>query len=452
MARPTRPIHIRRSMRRLAASIRRRLGARRIPLPPGQAGDELRERVLGTAPRLERILFENILPFWYPRVLDLKHGGYHLNHGPDGTSLGPARKSLVGTARTLWFFSRMARAGHQRDAMLEAARHGYDFLVTSFLDDRHGGFYWHVSEDGAVPLDATKHQYGQAFAIFALAEYAMATGSEGPALVAEEACELVELHLRDPERGGYWDQLERTWGPGALEPARTRGGAKYLGSMHHLMEAYTWQARARPGSIAAARLPELILVCANAVVRMREGALTDAHRPDWSPLLDEEHARVSYGHDIETIHLLIAACEAAGVTPHVLSGLYRALLQNALAHGHDRRKGGFHYMGPLGKRADRREKIWWVQAEALLGTLEMYRVTGDRAPAETYLSTLGWVESRQVDWTHGEWHATVPPRGRPYGRKADAWKGPYHSGRAVIHSLEALAALRAPRDGDRSSA
>ncbi len=436
-------------MRRIAAALRRRLRARRIPLPPGPAGGDLHAKVLATEPVLERILFQNLLPFWHPRVLDLEHGGYHLHHGEDGASLGGARKALVTNARTLWFFARMARAGYQREAMLEAARHGYDFLVTSFLDDRHGGFYWHVSEDGAVPLDATKHQYGQAFAIYALAEYAMATGAAGPATIAEETCELVERHLRDPAGGGYWDQLERDWGPGRLDPSRTRGGGKYLGSMHHLMEAYTWQARANPGSLATSRLAELVLICANSVVRMREGALTDAHRPDWSPLLDEEHARVSFGHDIETIHLLISACETAGVAPQVLSGLYRSLLQYALRFGHDRRRGGFFYTGPLGRRADRREKIWWVQAEALLGALEMSRVTGEREPAETYLTTLDWIESRQVDWKHGEWHAFVPPRGRPYGRKADAWKGPYHTGRAVIHSLAVLQELRG---GARSNA
>ncbi|MGE5927104.1 MAG: AGE family epimerase/isomerase [Gemmatimonadota bacterium] len=436
-------------MRRIAAALRRRLRPPRNHLPPPPAASELHAKLLATEAVLERILFQNLLPFWHPRVLDLEHGGYHLNHGEDGASLGPARKALVSNARTLWFFARMARAGHQPQAMLEAARHGYDFLVTSFLDDRHGGFYWHVSEDGAVPLDAAKHQYGQAFAIYALAEYAMATGSSGPVTIAEETCALVEQHLRDPAGGGYWDQLERDWRPGQLDPSRTRGGGKYLGSMHHLMEAYTWLARASSGSLAASRLAELLLVCSNSVVRMREGALTDAHRPDWSPLLDEEHARVSYGHDVETIHLLIAACETAGVAPQVLNGLYRALLQYSLRLGHDRRKGGFYYAGPLGKRADRREKIWWVQAEALLGALEMYRVTGEREPAETYLTTLDWIESRQVDWKRGEWHAFVPPRGRPHGRKADAWKGPYHTGRAVIHSLEALRALR---DGGRSSA
>ena len=271
-----------RAMRRIAAGLRRRLRARRIPLPPDPAGHELHAEVLATEPVLERILFQNLLPFWHPRVLDFDHGGYHLHHGEDGATLGPARKALVTNARTLWFFARMARAGHHRDTMLEAARHGYDFLVTSFLDDRHGGFYWHVSEDGAVPLDATKHQYGQAFAIYALAEYAMATGSTGPASLAEETCELVERYLRDPAGGGYWDQLERTWVPGTLDPSRTLGGHKYLGSMHHLMEAYTWQARASPRSLAASRLAELLLICSSGVVRMREGALTDAHRPDWS--------------------------------------------------------------------------------------------------------------------------------------------------------------------------
>ncbi|HEX6644678.1 MAG TPA: AGE family epimerase/isomerase [Gemmatimonadales bacterium] len=419
-------------------------GRRKDPGAPAPASAALHAHLLGTAPLLERILLENLIPFWHPRVLDRRHGGYHLNHGPDGRSLGPAPKSLVANARCLWFFSRMARGGYRADEMLAAARHGHDFLVSSFLDDRHGGFFWQVAEDGSRPLDLTKHQYGQAFAIYALAEYALVSGSPAAAAIAEETAEVVESRLRDADGGGYWDRLEGDWKPGRIEPARTRSaaGGKYLNPMLHLLEAYITLAEARPGSVAAARLPELLLICGSSVVRKQAGSATDAHRADWSPVLDADGARISYGHDLELIHLLIRGAEACGIPPLVLADLFRSLLANARRFGEDTKSGGFHSSGPIGRRADRREKIWWVQAEAMLGALEMYRITGEEAPADAFLATLRWIESYQVDWVHGEWHAFVSSRGRANGRKADAWKGPYHTGRAVIQSLEVLKLLR----------
>ncbi len=418
--------------------------------PLAAADATLRRRVLSSAPLLERILLENILPFWYPRVIDQDHGGYHLHHDPAGDDLGPLPKGLMAQTRTLWFFSRMVRAGYRAPEMREAARHGYDFLTSRFLDHDRGGFYWEVSHDGSSPTDTTKFQYGQAFAIYALAEYALACGDREAAEIAEATCAAVERHLRDDERGGYWERLDGNWDPGSLPPELTRSpsGGKHLGSMLHLLEAYAMQASVRPDSVAARLLPELLLICSSSVVRKRFGVTTDVHRSDWSPRLEGDGARVSYGHDLETIHLVIAACESADIPPMVLADLHRTLLDYCLRFGHDHQNGGFYFSGWMGRRADRRDKVWWVQAEGLLASIEAFRVTREAIPAQTYLTTLDWIASRQVDWERGGWHAFVPVSGPPYGRKADMWKGAYHSGRSIIHAIEAVATLRGQPEGE----
>src|ERR1700752_4543861 len=61
---------------------------------------------------LERILTENILSFWYPEVVDVKEGGYRLNHDVEGRWRGPANKCLVTQARTVWFFSRLVNSDY----------------------------------------------------------------------------------------------------------------------------------------------------------------------------------------------------------------------------------------------------------------------------------------------------------------------------------------------------
>jgi mannose/cellobiose epimerase-like protein (N-acyl-D-glucosamine 2-epimerase family) len=61
--------------------------------------------------------------------------------------------------------------------------------------------------------------------------------------------------------------------------------------------------------------------------------------------------------------------------------------------------------------------------------------------------TADWREpaNRQVDWRKGEWFAEIAPDGRVTGEKVGLWKGPYHSGRAVLHSLEILRGLSSSR-------
>ena len=55
--------------------------------------------------KLEKILWQNIIPFWSSKIVD--NNGYHLNHDQEGNGRGPSNKALVTQARTVWFFFRL---------------------------------------------------------------------------------------------------------------------------------------------------------------------------------------------------------------------------------------------------------------------------------------------------------------------------------------------------------
>jgi mannose/cellobiose epimerase-like protein (N-acyl-D-glucosamine 2-epimerase family) len=103
-------------------------------------------------PKLERNLKENIAPFWLSKALDQKNGGYIINFGPRGEPKGEGTKMIVTQARTVWLFSRMARAGYEPEKYLEAADLGYRFLKEKMWDKKNGGFYWEVDATGAQKL------------------------------------------------------------------------------------------------------------------------------------------------------------------------------------------------------------------------------------------------------------------------------------------------------------
>ncbi|MHC4121152.1 MAG: AGE family epimerase/isomerase, partial [Planctomycetota bacterium] len=127
-------------------------------------------------PGFEMILKENIASFWYSKSLDGTNGGYTINFGPDGELKGPATKMIVSQARTVWLFSRLARAGYGGDDYIEAADLGYRFLKEKMWDGKNGGFYWEVDATGDKKLKPRKHLYGQAFALYAMSEFYLATG------------------------------------------------------------------------------------------------------------------------------------------------------------------------------------------------------------------------------------------------------------------------------------
>src|SRR6185503_1029422 len=109
------------------------------------------------------------------------------------------------------------------------------------------------------------------------------------------------------------------------------------------------------------RLGELLRILATKFMT-EQGTMQALIRPDWTPYPSE----TSYGHDIEAAHLLIAGSSALGSEPDSrILETARRLVDSAVSKGMDRLHGGFFLSEFQGNVVQ--DKIWWVQAEALLG-------------------------------------------------------------------------------------
>jgi mannobiose 2-epimerase len=343
----------------------------------------------------------------------------------------------------VWLFARLARAGYEREKMLDAAGHGYRFLTEKMWDARNGGFYWEVDAAGNRQIRPRKHLYGQAFGLYALSEYAMASGRRDVLDFAVRFFHLLEAKSHDKTYGGYLEFFNADWTPPPPgEPGYMGDPALKLMNTHlHLLEAMTTFYRASKLPLARERLLELIQIESNAVVRKGLVACTDKYDRDWKPRLEGNYARVSYGHDLENIWLLADAAEAAGVPVWPMLDLFRDLFGYSLRYGYDEQNGGFYDGGAFRAPADQRNKTWWVQAEALVSALYMHRLTKDSKYLAVFEKTWDFVEKHQIDWEHGEWWSTVTPAGEKRGDKAQIWKAGYHNGRAMLECLELLRRL-----------
>ena len=412
-------------------------------VPLAQAGPDKANVAERYLPRLERILTENIAPFWYDKSLDREHGGYLINFGPQGEPQGPGTKMIVTQARTVWLFSRLARAGYRREEYLDAAALGYRFLTEKMWDPDHGGFYWEVNVTGDQQLKPKKHLYGQSFALYALSEYYLAGGKQEVLDFAVGFFNLLEAKAYDTTYGGYLESFEPDWTATPAGENNYMGAPAELKLMNthlHLMEAITTFYRASKHPVARERLLELVNIQSNTVVRKNLGACTDKYDRNWMPRLQGNYAQVSYGHDIENIWLLMDTCNAVGLSSYPFGDLYTTLFDYSLKYGYDEAEGGFYYTGPFNRPATGRNKSWWVQAEVLVSALHMYRFTDDPKYLAIFEKTLDFLEQYMVDWEYGEWHGSVTPTGEAQGDKANPWKAGYHNGRAMIECIEILKA------------
>lgn len=389
--------------------------------------------------KMEKALRSNITDFWYPRTLDRTNGGYTIHAGPNGEPKGPGTKGIVTQARMVWFYAKLARTGYRKEDMLVAADIGFRFLRDRMWDRQHGGFYWEVDATGTQRIKPKKHLYGQAFALYALSELYLASGRGEVLSLANRLFDVLEKKAHDSKHGGYRESFKEDWTPDAEPGYMGDSSLKLMNTHLHLMEAMTWYVRASQSHAAYSRLRELIDIEASAVVRKHLPASTDKYNPDWSPRLEiPQYARVSYGHDLENVWLIMDALEAMGQPVQPFADLFRELWRYSLQYGYDSQQGGFYDSGPMGKPADRKEKVWWVQSEALVSALRMWKLTGDAKYWDVFEKTWNFVDRHQIDWANGEWHATVNPDLSVRGDKAGIWKAAYHNGRAMIECLQLL--------------
>src|SRR5258707_4224979 len=89
-------------------------------------------------------------------------------------------------------------------------------------DQKNGGFYWEVDVTGQRKLMPGKHLYGQAFGLYALSEYYLASGKPEALELANKLFDVMEANSHDKTYGGYLGWVNEDWTPGP--PGKTYNG------------------------------------------------------------------------------------------------------------------------------------------------------------------------------------------------------------------------------------
>jgi mannobiose 2-epimerase len=411
--------------------------------PLHAAAAPTRDELKSQAERCRALLQSSVIRFYLPHCVDRVNGGY-LESLKDDAFAPTGEKFLTLQARQLWTFSTLAAEGIERQSALLAARSGFDFLEKHFRDARHGGYFSKVSDAGS-PVDTRKHAYLNSFALYGLVAYHRATGDARAMRAARELFKVFETRFRDGHQGGYNEFFHEDWTP-VTDPKEGgyvgAQGTKTYNTHLHLLESFAELYRSWPDPLVARRLHELITINTSTVLDPVHHCNLDGWRPDWVRVESPQNLRASYGHDVECVWLVLDAASTVGMPPRTLRGWAEALAGYSLDHGYDRVHGGFFYTGPLGGAAAETRKEWWVQAEALVGMLTLYEMTGNPRYYEAFRGTLDFIEKHQV-CPKGSWYATLQAdgSGAEKASRTSMWQGAYHNGRALLQSARLLDVL-----------
>ena len=381
-------------------------------------------------------LVSSIIPFW-KSLRDDEFGGYYGYLDHDLNFDKKAEKGCILNSRILWFFS-SAYVLLKDESLLDEAKHAYDFMINNCFDKVNGGIFWSMTYDGRVK-DSTKHTYNQAFAIYALSAYFEASGDKNALNRAEELFHIIEEKCKDEK--GYLEASDESFHKISNDKLSENGvmADRTMNTLLHVLEAYTELYRASGNVQVKEALEEILDLFANKVYNKELHRQEVFFDDDYNSLLDLH----SYGHDIETSWLVDRAVEAIDakdesvakkITP-ITSELAKNIYENAF--------DGHSLPVECENGVVNENRVWWVQAETVVGFLNAYNKSGNTD--EKYLKAaeacLEYIFEYLVDKRKGsEWFWAVDKDGVPLKELpiVEPWKCPYHNGRMCLEIIKRM--------------
>jgi mannobiose 2-epimerase len=156
---------------------------------------------------------------------------------------------------------------------------------------------------------------------------------------------------------------------------------------------------------------------------------------DWSRGTDQLE---SYGHDIECSWLMHEAALVLG-EKEVLARVEPIVKEVAAAS-----EKGLNTDGSMIHEANLTTGIidddlhWWVQAEAVVGFINIFQHFHDESAFKKALCCWQYIKDKMIDYKNGEWYWSRH-RDRTLNTtddKAGFWKCPYHNGRMCLEIIE----------------
>lgn len=391
------------------------------------------------------VLQKNILQFWIDNMQDEENGGFYGRMDGNGLLHKDADKGAILNARILWTFSAAYRVLGNEIYLMMATR-ARDSFIKYFIDKEYGGVYWSVDYKGN-PVDTKKQFYAIGFAIYGLSEYARATDDREALDCALQLFECIEEHALDRKYNGYIEAMTRDW-QSIADMRLSEHDANYPKSQNthlHIIEPYANLLRTLKEFNTTVPYETVIRVknALHNLIDIFTGKILNPTTHHLDLFFENDWTRgagqlESYGHDIECSWLMH---EAALVLDDkdVLKQVEPIVRKVARASEKGiRTDGSMIHEANLDAGIVDNDIHWWVQAENVVGWLNIYQHFGEQDALNKALQCWEYIKNKLIDFKHGEWYWSRHPGGtiNRDEDKAGFWKCPYHNGRMCLEIIE----------------
>lgn len=375
--------------------------------------------------------FESIIDYWKNNSIDETNGGFVGQRNFYNELVPNAHKGIILNARLLWTFSAI---GNFNEAYKTAplADRAFHYLQAYFQDTKNGGVFWELDATGQ-PVNTRKQIYAQAFTIYALSEYYLLSGNKQAKDWALSIFQLIEQHAFDKTKNGYVEAFAADWA--SIDDMRLSekdlNAAKTMNTHLHILEAYTTLFQVTQKEVVRQQLENLIGLFLDKFYNRNNQHFRLFFDEEWKHL----DTNASFGHDIETIWLLVEAAKATNNlalierTQAICEPVSTTFITEAFSQD-----GAIINEKNLKTHELDTDRHWWPQVEAMVGLYYTYSITQKMDFLQPIYAIWEYTKSHIIDHQNGEWFFRVDAQNKPYTNedKLSMWKCPYHNSRACM--------------------
>jgi N-acylglucosamine 2-epimerase len=385
------------------------------------------DRLEAYAGYYRRHLLAEIMPFWEARTRDEVYGGYLTCFDRQGELTGTDKYACC-QGQQVWMFSALYNKIELRHSWLDLARHGREFLVER-AHAGNGRWYYLLDRQGNVVVPELS-LLTDGFALLALCEYALASGSDEDLGLIRLALESYERNFLNPE----FDQYH----PLVLNP-------RYLHLGPHMLTINVTAVAAQV--LGRERVRRLADFCLERVLhvfaRNEYQVLFDTVGRDGGLIDTPEGRTTNLGHALGSMWLCL--CEARQRGDQSSVDRFVQICEWMLGKGSDHERGGIlAFVDPEGEEPCVPQvlrgfgetwdtKIWWVHAESLYTlALAAYLGQGDDL-WQAFHNLHDYCHRYFYDAGCGEWYTYLYGDGTvKVGDKGSMFKSAFHIPRALM--------------------
>jgi N-acylglucosamine 2-epimerase len=371
-------------------------------------------------------LFEQIVPFWETNSIDAEFGGYFTCLDRQG-NVYDTDKFIWLQGRQVWLFAMLYNNVEKKQAWLDIALHGADFLLKHGRDKR-GSWFFSLNQKGE-PLIEPYNIFSDCFAAMAFAEMFKATKKTEYKDIAVATYNAILERQNKPK--GIWDKAHK-----GTRDLKNFSLPMILCNLSLILEDVIGK------DVVDNMVPTLIDDIMTHFLNKEHGIIMENVFPDGSFSDSFEGRLINPGHGNESMWFLMDL--AVRYNNLDLIKQCEAILIRTTEFGWDKEYGGIYYFldvkGHPMQELQWNQKLWWVHIETMISFAKAYKLTGNKKCKEWFVKLHEYTWNHFRDETYkGEWFGYLTREGKPLNEaKGGKWKGCFHVPRGLYQLWKIL--------------